>query len=146
MLTYRKSFSFIALLGALVACSQTVQRPAGSIDDTNLSLEKSEDQAKALVLPQKRRRDTQPNLAVDALLASADAELRKGEYQRAAAQIERAIRVAPNDPRAYFSLAQVHHYQNRKELGRSFLDKAESLALDDKAMIKAIKAFRIKTF
>lgn len=98
-----------------------------------------------LILPGKHKRNRE-HTAVDTLLTSANNALAAGQYQLAAAQIERAIRVAPDDPRAYFSLAQVHYRQDRKELARSFLDKAESLATGDKVLMMAISQFRKQYF
>jgi len=133
-------YLFVIFVG-LAACSQSVRLPPGSVEETELSLDRQPTYEAGLMLPGKPGRNRDRS-AVDVLLAGANTALAEGEYQRAAAQIERAIRVAPDDPRAYFSLAQVYYYQNRVELGRSFLDKAESLAAGDKVLLKVISHFR----
>lgn len=129
--------TWLVLFGVVVACSQQPQQSADEIEEVDLSVGGDE----RLHIPRQSREYGQ-YLAVDILLASANEAIKVGHYQRAAAYVERAIRMAPNDARAYFGLAQVHYYQNQPELGSSFLAKSESLALRDKALLKAIQKFR----
>ena len=98
-----------------------------------------------LSLPPRKSSDASSQAAVEQLLASADQAIAEQHYGRAAALIERAIRVAPNDARAYFGLAQVHYYQSRQALSRSFLDRARALAVGDRALLKLINEFSART-
>ena len=81
------------------------------------------------------------NSAVDQLLAEASAAISAQRYERANALIERAVRVAPHDARAYFGLSQVNYHQNRLALSQSFLQKARSLAVNDKRLLMSIDKF-----
>jgi hypothetical protein len=46
--------------------------------------------------------------ATHQLLVSADADMAQGQYEAAAVSVERAIRIAPDDPWAWHKLAQLH--------------------------------------
>ena len=133
----RGCISALLLLGLVVGCAAPTQRSGNEVEDIDLS-QPGEEQ---LYMPAPGGR-AQSHSAVDALLASADSAIQQGEYQRAAAYAERAIRLAPRDGRAYFGLAQIHYYQNRPELGSSFLAKAESLAADDKKLLRLIQQYK----
>lgn len=131
---YKSLFYLLQLLVLLAGCSPLSQQPVEDVDTATESGKTLQVPAQSGGLPH--------NAAVDSLLAQANEAIRTGDYQRAAARIERAIRLAPEDARAYFGLAQVHYYQHRPELGRSFLAKAEAFAANDRAMLKAIQQFR----
>lgn len=134
MYAYKSALCLLQVLALLAGCVPLSQQPVEEVDT-------SIEPGKTLQVPAQSG-GTPHNAAVDSLLAQANAAIRTGDYQRAAARIERAIRLAPEDARAYFGLAQVHYFQHRPELGRSFLAKAESFAANDRAMLKAIQQFR----
>lgn len=144
MLKRRLLFFLLTLSVVLTGCSYTVQRESVSAGEAAVE-PVAEQKASGLELemPNNRAR-TKERSAVDTLIDNANTAIKAGDYSNAAAQIERAIRLASDNARAYFALAQVHFYQNQPELGRSFLDKAEVLAGNDKALLKSIAGFRRK--
>lgn len=78
--------------------------------------------------------------AVSMLIQDVDRQLERGQYEAAAASAERAIRIAPSSPRAYFALAQVRFFQAQYGLSRSLLLKARSLTQSTN-MLRSIENF-----
>jgi len=75
------------------------------------------------------------NSAVIALLSSAQKQLQSGDYMRAAATLERAIRISPRDPELYYQLAQVRYLQRNYHQTEQLCRKAISLAGSDKKLL-----------
>lgn len=79
--------------------------------------------------------------AIDQLLLTATEAMEHGQLDKASAMIERAIRLSPKDARSYFSLAQVRYRQGQYEQVRSLVDKASTLARDDRQLQQSIMEF-----
>ncbi|MGB5325912.1 MAG: tetratricopeptide repeat protein [Pseudomonadales bacterium] len=94
----------------------------------------------ALSMPERRIESGGGN-AVDQLLAQAGSAIDRQQYDRGAALVERAMRINPQDPRAYFALAQVNFYQQRQAHAESLLQKARALAVNDPRLLRSIEAF-----
>lgn len=129
---------WLALLGALLlaACASP---PARDIDAVEV-IDLSEPQGDHIAMP-GRQLESAGSSAVDQLLAEANAAIDGQHYERAAALIERAMRVSPYDARAYFGLAQVNFHQHRLALSESLLQKARALAANDTPLLMSIDAF-----
>lgn len=80
--------------------------------------------------------------AVDQLLAEADKALAAQDSGKAAALVERALRVAPKDPRAYFTLAQIRYRQGQRHQVALLIQKARAFASNDKALLASISRFQ----
>lgn len=78
--------------------------------------------------------------AVSSLLQSAEQAYDDKQLERAASLAERAIRIEPTSPGAYFVLAQVRFAQAQYNLSTTLLSKARSLAID-RELLKAIDRF-----
>jgi len=80
--------------------------------------------------------------AVDQLLVQAHSAIAEESLGKASALVERAIRLAPQDARAYFSLAQVRNLQGQKNQAQSLAQKARALVVNDNALLGAIVQFQ----
>ena len=124
----------------LSACS-SIAPPEEAVPDIEIiEADRSETEAVRITMP-SRQLEGASNSAVDQLLAEASAAIAAQHYERANALIERAVRVAPHDARAYFGLSQVNYHQKRLALSQSFLQKARSLAVNDKQLLMSIDKF-----
>ncbi|NNL10584.1 MAG: hypothetical protein HKO84_02330 [Pseudomonadales bacterium] len=94
----------------------------------------------ALSMP-SRQLESGGGSAVDQLLAEAAAAIDAQRYEQAAALIERAMRINPQDPRAYFALAQANYFQQRQALAESLLQRARALAVNDARLLMSIESF-----
>ena len=134
-------WSCLLLLGA---CSSIAPHEGAVPDIEIIEADRSETEtgteAVRITMP-SRQLEGASNSAVDQLLAEASAAISAQRYERANALIERAVRVAPHDARAYFGLSQVNYHQNRLALSQSFLQKARSLAVNDKRLLMSIDKF-----
>lgn len=72
--------------------------------------------------------------ATVALLADADALEHSGELDRAAAVLERALRIAPDDPLLWHRLASVRLRQGRVDQAEQLARKSNLLASSDPAL------------
>ena len=79
--------------------------------------------------------------AVDQLIAQANEAMAEQYLGKASALVERALRLAPRDPRAYFSLAQIRHQQGQTQQVRPLLAKARTLAAGNQVLAAAITRF-----
>lgn len=70
------------------------------------------------------------NPAVIALARQADAERASGDYQRAAATLERAVRVDPGDAASWIALGEVRLLEGRPGQAEALALKALSLTRD----------------
>jgi len=80
--------------------------------------------------------------AVDQLLVQAQEAMAEESLGKASALVERAVRLAPQDARAYFSLAQVRNRQGQNGQAQSLAQKARALVVDDNALLAAIVQFQ----
>ena len=80
--------------------------------------------------------------AVDQLLVQAQEAIAEASLGKASALVERAIRLAPQDARAYFSLAQVRYRQGQNGQAQSLAQKARALVVNDNALLAAIVQFQ----
>ena len=129
-----KYFLNIVTICLLVSCAGLPDREV-PVEDVGVS----SSQPEMLQIP--TRKSQSGSSAVDKLLNDANDAMAAQLYNKAAALMERAIRVAPQDGRTYFALAQVHYYQNNLALSRSFLQKANALAVNDKKLSMSIERF-----
>jgi len=84
------------------------------------------------------------NSAVIALLDSAEKQRQSGDYMRAAAILERAIRISPRDPELYYQLAQVRYLQGNYHQTDQLCRKAISLAAGNKKVLAKSRALMDK--
>lgn len=130
----RKLF-FLFTLAALAACIAPPGR--GPVEIIDLEEPGSDG---VLALPD-RRLESGGSSAVDQLLDQASAAMALPDYNRAAALVERALRINPQDARAYFALAQVNYHQHQQAQAETFLQKARALAVNDRQLLLSIDAF-----
>lgn len=71
------------------------------------------------------------NPAVTILTKQANNQLMAGKTDRAASTLERALRIAPDDPMLWLRLAEVNEQQGNKAQAASMAKKAVGLAPDD---------------
>ena len=80
--------------------------------------------------------------AIDQLLVQANTAVANNYLEKASALVERAIRFAPQDARAYFSLAQIRYQQGQKSQAKSLAQKARTLVTNDNALLASIVQFQ----
>ena len=122
---------FVLLLSA---CAST---PGSDVEPVVEDISSSADETVVLQAPGSK---AGADDIVSNFLVQASVHLEAGELERAAAVSERAIRLAPGDPRGYFALAQVRYHQAQFALSASLLEKARSLASGSEIK-KAIDSF-----
>ena len=129
----------IALSVLITACGS-----APIINDMPTPTDEIKDDHRGLNLPPRDSIDgvKKSTRAVDQLLVQADIAMEKQQFGRASALVERAIRLAPQAPRAYFSLAQIRYQQGRRSQARSFIEKARTLAVNDSVLLASIVRFK----
>jgi len=83
--------------------------------------------------PQPREAASEPQAgrAVTTLLARADSRAQAGEWEQAAALLERALRIEPRNPWLWHHLATVRLRQGRYAQAASLANKSSSLAPDN---------------
>ena len=132
----------LALLSLLAACGALPPIDSAPVDTDS-------DDDSTLQLPPRTappQRDSVPATAtaataVDQLIDEAKVAMGQQLLGKASALVERALRLAPQDPRAYFSLAQIRHQQGQSAQVPPLLQKAKALAGDDTVLTKAISQF-----
>ena len=72
--------------------------------------------------------------AVATIIVNARAAMEKGNYQVAAAQLERAVRIEPRNALLWHYLAQVRFNQGRYSLAANLASKSTLLARGDQAL------------
>ena len=128
----------------LASCGSSPGRPGGpEIIDARPDggANRTDGGSDTLELPARKEQALEYNSAVDGLLTSAAEAMARGELARAAATIERAIRLAPDDARGYFSLAQLRFRQQQLNQVTHLIDKATVLASGDRELLHAIEQF-----
>lgn len=121
--------SFIVLLAACASPAPTGTSP--QVEDISSSAD---------VFGQTEVQDVRPSDVVGGFIVQARGHLESGNMEKAAAAAERAIRIAPSDPRGYFALAQIRYYQTQYLLSTNLLKKARSLARQNE-LLEAIDEF-----
>ena len=130
----------LALLSLLAACGALQPIDSAPVDTDS-------DDDSILQLPPRTaptQRDSVPATAataVDQLIDEAKVAMGQQLLGKASALVERALRLAPQDPRAYFSLAQIRHQQGQSAQVPPLLQKAKARAGDDTALTNAISRF-----
>ncbi|MGB1255040.1 MAG: tetratricopeptide repeat protein [Thiolinea sp.] len=99
--------------------SQNSQKPVASVQP----------EQKPAPVPPMRSYNSSP--AVTVLIKQANNALTAGKADRAAATLERALRIAPEDPRLWLRLAEVNAQQGNKAQAASMARKAMNLSPDD---------------
>jgi tetratricopeptide (TPR) repeat protein len=84
------------------------------------------------------------NRGAVALESQAMSEFSAGDRERAAATLERAIRLDPNDSALWVALGDVRLAQGRPELAESLGMKAEALASGDPERLSAARRLLVK--
>ncbi|MCX4189564.1 tetratricopeptide repeat protein [Methylophaga sp. OBS3] len=74
--------------------------------------------------------------AVIALMGSARAAQRQGDYQSAQNDLQRAQRIAPRDPNIYFELADTHYQMQDYALAEQVALKGVSVAGQDRDLLR----------
>lgn len=74
--------------------------------------------------------------AVTALLAQAEKAQIKGQHRQAQQQVQRAQRIAPNDPYVYYKLAQIHFDLESYALAEQVALKGVSVSKDQPHLLK----------
>ncbi len=77
-----------------------------------------------------------PSKAVVALLAKADNARHSGQLELAAANLERAVRIAPKDPLPWQRLAQLRLEQGDARQAETLANKSNSLAAGSHGIIR----------
>lgn len=116
------------------AGSESGQGASGQDVDTVSEDNRRYDQDKPVTPP------TGENNAVLALLDTAEKQTQNGDYGRAAANLERAIRITPRDGRLYYQLAQVRYLQANYHQAEQLCRKAMSLAGNDGALLASSRS------
>ena len=80
--------------------------------------------------------------AVDNLLNQASKFLAEENLEAASSLVERAMRLGPNDARAYFSLAQVRFQQGYLQQAKILIQKAEILSENQPELFSLIKKYK----
>ena len=83
--------------------------------------------------PRQSNSQTQ-NPAVVALLDSAYQQSESGQLDIAASKLERAVRIAPRDPKIWHALAKIRFQQNKLALAISLAEKSNLLSNDNKKL------------
>lgn len=81
------------------------------------------------------------NSAVLSLHEQAEAQHKVGEFARAEASLERALRIESNNPYLWFELAQLAHQQDRPQKARDLALRAQSFASGTGRLAGDIRSF-----
>jgi len=114
MFVIDKIISVSACVVLLSACSSLSREPAPVVT----VIDRSDDGKVAMIT----RQDPHQISAIDKLMKDAQVWLDKGQYVKAVATLERALRIKPRNPGIWAQLAQVRYSQQQ-------YSQAESLAL-----------------
>jgi len=75
-----------------------------------------------------------PSVAIAGLMESARADAGAGRYAKAAASLERALRIEPRNPRLWHELARVRLKQGEYQQAESIAARSNSWAAGDSAL------------
>jgi len=134
-----KKISMLCLPWFLVACGtiptvtpvpDTNRPPATSTPSEVKAEPKAESKATPKVKPKPVDDTAKAPAAVASLLDRAKQQELNGDYQAAAATLERAIRIAPRYPESYYRLGELRFKQGLYSQARSLGHKTLSLGAD----------------
>ena len=139
-LSMRSRFIYFYLIFFMVSCSYSpiheIKKDSSTDTEINDELQLS---------PRKENSEYQiPKnaSAVDNLLNQASEYYEKKNYEAASSLVERAIRLGPNDPRAYFSLSQVRFQQGLTVQAEILIHKAEILSKNQPELSSLIRKYK----
>ncbi len=125
----------LSVLATLSACAvvpyEQASRQQTSAPEQSPRVEEPE---AALIVPQQPERDVRVEKSAPSSLPAAkrmrqlaSAEGDKGDYQRAVALLERALRISPRDPETYYELARNHLLLDNPEQALQLAQRGLSL-------------------
>lgn len=117
------------LLIAMAGCSTTPQH--GELETPLPGVE--QDQAPMEQTPTMRA-PSRSDTAVTAILLDVDDAIKRGQYNIAAAQLERALRIEPTNPHIWHALARVRFNQGRYGQAANLAAKSNALARGDQLL------------
>lgn len=85
-----------------------------------------------------RDRAAPPGTPASTLLASVDQAMAEGDFERAAAVSERALRISPRDAYLWYRLASIRYQQQRYDEAEGFARRALSFAGNDRDLSRDI--------
>lgn len=122
--------SVAMLLLAVGACSTAPPQP-GDLEPLPRELEM--ERAPVEETPAMRA-PSRSNTAVAAILLDVQSSIQQGEYNIAAAQLERALRIEPTNPHIWHYLAKVRLNQGRYGQAANLAAKSNALARGDQEL------------
>lgn len=125
------TWAALSLLLAAPACAPTPERIRRRPEPAPVSPERPPDQPRPAP-PRPPARQRQP--AAVALADEASRLRREGETGRAAAALERALRIAPEDPLLWHDLASARLQEKRPEQAEQTARKSNQLATGDREL------------
>ncbi|MDG1292732.1 MAG: tetratricopeptide repeat protein [Pseudomonadales bacterium] len=145
MFRYIKRFTLLtAIVMLMTACGSapTIDQADTAASDQAEINQQAEDVGLRLPPRATSEQTKKSASAVDQLLVQAHSAIAQDALEKASALVERAIRLAPQDARAYFSLAQVRYQQGQKGQAESLAKKARALVVNDSSLSGAIAQFQ----
>ena len=133
--TIKVLIGFVTLL--LISC--------GGVPDKGITVEEEVPVEQSLPVPVIGAGESAgPSVAIAALLEQAQAAIDNEQLVKASALAERAIRIKPDDPYAYFSLAKIRALQGQGGQVMPLLEKAKGLAKNNPSLLVAIESYAKK--
>jgi tetratricopeptide (TPR) repeat protein len=120
--------------GSVETTAPVTAAPAG--DASAGAVEPAQEDAGGSLVPPARPR----NAGAVSLQAQAASERSAGEYERSAATLERAIRIAPDDASLWLDLGGVRLAQGRPDLAEGMARRAAALAGGDARLRREAEA------
>jgi len=117
------------LLLAMVGCSTTQEQgdlevPATGVETNQAPMEQTP----------TMRAPSRSDTAVASILLDVDDAIKRGQYNIAAAQLERALRIEPSNPHIWHALARVRFNQGRYGQAANLAAKSNALARGDQEL------------
>jgi len=123
----------IVMLLTITACGTTPVSDAPTVSGLNQPDAEVEPLALVETTPLMRAPSYSSN-AVSIIVVNAREAMEKGNYQVAAAQLERAVRIEPRNALLWHYLAKVRFNQGRYSLAANLASKSTLLARGDQAL------------
>jgi len=148
-----KIFPIIANVFILSGCAGLISQPSGNVpveeagtgESTSLIHEQEvieqnngflDLDSMSANLPDKQSNATQQQPVIVALLDDSRQQQQQGQFSMAAATIERAIRLEPNNPILWSRLAQIRLIEKNWQQAYVLANKSNSLAKSDKTLLR----------